>query len=404
MRLPIVILLILLAVNSLVDLYIWRGLRRRAASPLFSRIYAWSWGLLSVLWGVIFLMPSRGGSDRDLDTLMWLLVIYMSVYIPKYFFVLFDLAARLPELWHRQRIKPISMIGFILAVAVFAAIWWGTLVNRYRTCVVDETVFIPDLPAAFEGYRIVQFSDFHVGTYGRDTTFVSKVVSEINDLHPDMIVFTGDIVSRRTSELLPFTGTLSHLQAPDGVYSILGNHDYGDYYNWKTPEAKECNMTQMYELQNRMGWRLLNNDHAVISRDNDSIVLIGVENIGDPPFPVYGDLAKAYPTVGDDLVKILLTHNPAHWDAEIADRPDINIALSLSGHTHAMQMSMLGKSPAVMRYRRWGGHYLDKDGSHQLYVNIGVGTVGIPMRIGATPEITLLTLRRGHPSVSSDEN
>ncbi len=398
MRLPHSILLILLAVNFLVDWYNLRCMVSRKINMTLRKIYKWRSIALNVLWCVIFLFPAKGGSDSDLDTLMWLLVVYLSFYIPMYIYTLFDLLARVPELVHRSRFKPLSMIGFILAIVAFAAIWWGTLINRYRTQVVEETVNIPGLPEAFDGYRIVQFSDFHVGTYGRDTTFVDKIVKEINGLNPDMIVFTGDIVSRRTSELLPFTGTLSKLSAPDGVYSILGNHDYGDYYNWKTPEAKERNMMQMYDLQKRMGWKMLNNEYAEIHHNGDSIVLIGVENIGDPPFPVYGDLSKAYPTLDDNRIKILLSHNPAHWDSDISGADNVNVALTLSGHTHAMQMSMLGKSPASMRYKTWGGHYMDHDRKHQLYVNIGVGTVGIPMRIGATPEITVLTLRPGEPS------
>lgn len=402
MRLPYIILLIMLAVNLSVDCYIWTILRKRFRSRRPSQVQAWTAGLLTALWVVIFAMPVKGGGDETLDNLMWLLLTYVSFYVPKIIFTIFDLLASIPRLWKAKRIKPLTMIGLILAVLAFAAIWWGTLINRYRTQIVEEQIYIPDLPAAFDGYRIVQFSDFHVGTYGRDTTFVKKVVDEINGLHPDMIVFTGDIVSRRTSELLPFVETLSGLHAPDSVYSILGNHDYGDYYNWITPDAKRTNMLKMYELQKRMGWKLLNNEHVTIDRGRDSLVLIGVENIGDPPFPVYGDLHKAYPDTGDDKVKILLTHNPAHWDSAIADHTENHIALTLSGHTHAMQMSVLGKSPAKMRYKTWGGHYTDKSGDHQLYVNIGVGTVGIPMRIGATPEITLLTLRKGNPQNEQD--
>lgn len=398
MRLPHLLLIVVLVINLLADGYIYLALRHRCKAKWPAKAQLAASGALLALWIVIFAMPSRGGDDSLLDTLMWLLFCYISFYIPKYIYIIFDLLASIPRLWHRCRIKPLSMIGFILALVAFVTIWWGALLNRYRTQLIEEDIYIPDLPEAFDGYRIAQFSDFHVGTYGRDTTFVSKVVNEINALHPDLTVFTGDIVSRRTSELLPFTSTLRKLFAPDGVYSILGNHDYGDYYNWRSDDAKQKNMEQMYQLQADMGWKMLNNDHAVIRRGNDSIVLIGVENVGDPPFHTYGDLSKAYPDIDDRSVKILLSHNPAHWDRDIADNPDSNIALTLSGHTHAMQISMFGVSPARMRYKTWGGLYHDKLGTHQLYVNIGVGTVGIPMRIGATPEITILTLRKGSPA------
>lgn len=181
-----------------------------------------------------------------------------------------------------------------------------------------------------------------------------------------------------------------------GVYSILGNHDYGDYYNWTSPEAKKENMQLLKDLQAGMGWNMLNNASRTFYNDGDSIVLIGVENIGDPPFPVYGDLEKAYPfDLADPAFKILLSHNPAHWTEDIREAPDKIIPLTLSGHTHAMQMSLGRISPAAFRYSTWGGMYGDTGNAHRLYVNIGDGEVAIPARIGATPEITLFTLTKG---------
>ncbi len=270
----------------------------------------------------------------------------------------------------------------------------GALVNRTRCQVKEITLCFDRLPVAFDGYRMVQFSDFHVGTYGSDTTFVSEVVKTINGLNPDVIFFTGDIVNRRTDELPPFTATLSRLSAPDGVISILGNHDYGDYSEWPSAQAKADNLTRMHALQADMGWSLLLNSSEILKRGGDSIAVVGVENWGDPPFSVYGDLGKAYPALGDSVFKILLTHNPAHWVEEVASCDSVEIPLSLSGHTHAMQIEVGGWSPAKYRYPTWGGLYSDSDGSHMLYVNIGVGAVALPMRIGATPEITLITLRR----------
>ena len=152
-------------------------------------------------------------------------------------------------------------------------------------------------------------------------------------------------------------------------------------------------MILMDSLQKSMGWRLLRNEHVILRQGTDSIALIGVENVGDPPFTVYGSLNDSYPSLGDSVTKVLLTHNPAHWTSDIADNDSINIALSLSGHTHAMQIELFGLSPAVWRYPTWGGLYADTDSRHKLYVNIGIGTVGLPMRVGATPEITVITLR-----------
>ncbi|HBI59378.1 MAG: metallophosphoesterase [Duncaniella sp.] len=393
MRLPLLILGIFTILSIGVDWYILSRLKK-LPSRLPSRIHIIVSVLMYLLVIVGVALPRRSGGNGTLLCVMWILYAFCTVYVPKIIFVLIDLLASIPCILHRRRIKWLSAIGVVAAVVTFVSMWWGALVNRYDVDIREVTVEIPGLPKAFDGYRIVQFSDFHVGTYGNDTAYVAKVVDCINGLDKDLVVFTGDIVNARTSELLPHASTLSRLKAPDGVLSILGNHDYGDYSVWPQLSAKEENIRQMHDLQReKMNWRLLLNETAMIHRGNDSIAIIGVENIGDPPFHIYGSLSKAYPVTGDSVVKILLTHNPAHWVDSIADSSDHNIALSLSGHTHAMQMEVAGWSPAAFRYPTWGGLYSDKDGSHKLYVNIGMGTVGIPARIGATPEITIITLK-----------
>jgi hypothetical protein len=240
---------------------------------------------------------------------------------------------------------------------------------------------------------VVHISDLHLGTYGNDTTYISTIVNKVNSLKADVILFTGDIVNRNSNELKPFVSTLSRLKAKDGVYSILGNHDYGDYEDWKSEAEKAANFQALKDMQAEMGWTMLNNQSTAITRGNDSITIIGVENIGDPPFHIYGDMSKAYSDISDKQYKILLTHNPAHWTSDIENQKESNIALTLSGHTHAMQMEFFGISPARFRYRTWGGLYNDNY-NHPLYVNIGIGTVGFPARIGATPEITLITLKQ----------
>lgn len=397
MRLPIIPVLILMLLNMGIDWFIYRAFRQ-GKHPLLARIHAAFSVLLQLALVVAVCLPRRSGSDTVLLTVMWMLYGYFSVYIPKIIAALFLLLGRIPRLWHGRDWRVVPVIGWIVAFAMFVVMWWGALVNRLDWQVVEEELWFDNLPAEFDGYRIVQLSDLHVGTYGCDTTYLSKVVDEVNGLHPDVIYFTGDIVNRRSGELVPMTGTLSRLKAPGGVYAILGNHDYGDYSEWESREAKQDNMRLMFDLQDSMGWRLLLNESEIVKRGNDSIALIGVENVGDPPFTVYGDLNKAYPTVGDNLFKILLTHNPAHWVEDIADNDSVNVDLALSGHTHAMQMEvdMFGRrfSPSAWRYPTWGGLYNDKSGRHKLYVNIGMGTVAIPARIGAKPEITVLTLRK----------
>lgn len=389
------LLLTLLVFNGLVDWYIYRQLQRRSFNrKVLSRIQKWTALAFAALLLAAMIVPARSGSSDELVVKMWLLFAYFSIYIPKFIAGVFDIIGGLPRLWHKGRIPGMAWTGVVLAVVVFVCFWWGALVTRYDIDKKDVEVSVKGLPDAFDGYRVAQFSDLHVGTFGTDTAFVSKLVDEINALRPDAIVFTGDIVNRQSDEIHPFVKTLSRLEAPGGVYAILGNHDYGDYREWDSPEAKAANMEELYDAYRRAGIRLLLNETEWLRRGNDSIALIGVENIGDAPFPVYGSLSKAYPALDDSVAKILLTHNPAHWVDSIRDNDNLNVALSLAGHTHAMQVEVFGVSPASMRYETWGGMYADPAGKRKLYVNIGAGEVGVPMRIGATPEITLLTLRR----------
>lgn len=394
MRVPLLMLLSLLVFNSAADWYIWFQIRRRCLRPrLWQSVHLWSVAVCLLVLSAGIILPARKGADGMLTLKMWLLFSYLSVYTPKIIAVVCDLLASVPRLFGKKRIKALTVTGIVLAVVTFLAFWWGACINRFQTDRTEQEIEIAGLPASFDGYRIVQFSDLHVGTYRNDTSFVSRFVDEVNASRPDIIVFTGDIVNRQTSEIEPFIKTLSRLHAPDGVYAILGNHDYGDYINWDTPEDKRRNMEALYSAYDSMGIRLLRNETAWLHRGADSIPLIGVENIGDHPFPVYGSLSKAYNDLSDNAPKILLTHNPAHWTDSIAGNSSVNIPLTLSGHTHAMQISVAGISPAALRYKTWGGLYDDNSG-HRLYVNIGAGTVGMPMRIGATPEITVLTLRR----------
>ncbi len=394
MRLPIIPMIILLLLNIAVDYYIYTAIKRNTKLQWLSTIQLFSAPIFLLYVIVIIMLPLRTGSNSMLLLIMWLLFFYFSIYIPKYLFLFFDVIASLPKLWHRHRCSILSVIGTVIAIIVFFAMWWGALINRYAIDIRNVTVEIPGLPETFEGYRIAQFSDLHLGTYGNDTTYVAKIVDCINAQDVDAILFTGDIVNRKTNELFPFMKTLSRLKAKDGVFSILGNHDYGDYMDWDSDADKAVNMTSLCSSQEKMGWQLLRNETAILHKGNDSIALIGVEHIGEPPFNSYGSLEEAYPTIDDKVTKILLTHNPVHWVNDIRGNATKNIALTLSGHTHAMQIAIGRFSPAAWRYETWSGLYSDKSHKQQLYVNIGIGTVGIPMRIGATPEITIITLEK----------
>ncbi|MDE5849630.1 MAG: metallophosphoesterase, partial [Muribaculaceae bacterium] len=416
MRLPLAAIIMLFVLSILTDFYIWTDIRQGKSKNrwAWSNVYAISSFLLWIFLVVIVAMPRRS-LDGGVYAVMWMLTVYLSIYIPKIIYCIFSLLGRVPRLFRAQRRKWMNYVGIVASLGGFALLCHGILYTRTHPQVTDITVFSDRLPESFDDYRIVQISDLHLGTWGSNTKFLSQMVNTINALKPDLIVFTGDIVNQKSDELNPFKETLSKLKATDGVYSILGNHDYGDYVDWPSAEAKKANLDNLKKIQKDAGWKMLNNAHAYIFRKKgaltDSIALIGVENWGEPPFAQYGDLQKAYPAdsthnLRDNNFKILLTHNPEHWVREVRKRS--NIDLSLSGHTHAMQASfdIFGRrfSPAAFRYSTWGGFYtengigeiedfvnpdlseglemnLDKS---SLYVNIGAGEVAMPFRVGAS--------------------
>ena len=358
---------------------------------------------------VVAISLPRRDADAGISAVMWLLFTYLTIYAGKFIYFICSILGRLLRISFRVKSKvyPSRVIGVVAGLGFMALMWIGAGYTRHHIMVTRQDFYSKRLPESFDGYRVVQLSDLHVGTWGNDTTFLKDVVDSVNNLKPDLIVFTGDIVNRESNELTPFISVLSQLKAKDGVYSILGNHDYGDYVDWKNLGDKERNMVKLKDYQRKMGWRLLNNESVFLHNGPDSILLVGVENWGEPPFPQYGDLNKALPKEdnglhhqNDDNYKLLLSHNPEHWNQEVSKHT--NIDLTLSGHTHAMQaMIKIGDwkwSPAKYRYEQWGGKYSrDNENGEEtdLYVNIGSGAVGMPARLlSAYPEITLITLKR----------
>lgn len=407
MRIPVIMMICLLVGSGLIDLYIANDIRQSSGRRSWWKAY-WISAFVCWIFVIVTLCLPRRSEENDILSIMWMLYSYLSIYTAKLVYIIFSLVGRLFSLiFHKRKGNryPMRWIGLSMSLFTFIAMWWGVGVTRHEIEVKRVEIDSPRLPSSFKGYKIAQISDIHVGTWGRDTSFIKQLVDSVNSLHPDLIVFTGDIVNRRTEELFPFVTELSRLSAPDGVISILGNHDYGDYVDWKNPAERIANNDLLAQVQRSMGWDLLNNRRVVVSNGNDSIVIVGVENVGDPPFPTYGDLEKALPSSpdsafnqNDERFKLLLTHNPAHWEDYVSHKT--NIDLTLSGHTHAMQMVFkLGHhewSPAVFRYKLWGGLYdrLNEKGEKtSLYVNIGAGEVGLPSRLfAAYPEITLFTL------------
>lgn len=409
MRIPAVTIVFLFIFSILIDLYIsvdvWQTWKKKKSQVIF-----WISSVLCYAVLIVALSLPRRDVNESISAVMWLLYTYLTIYAAKFIYILCSLLGRAFRLALRIRsgIYPMRMAGVVFGVLLMAIMWIGVGYTRHHIVVTEEDIYSEKLPASFDGYRIVQLSDLHVGTWGNDSTFLNNLVDTVNRLKPDLIVFTGDLVNRQSNELTPFTSVFSRLHAEDGVYSILGNHDYGDYVDWDTPAAKERNLLQLKEQQRKMGWRMLNNENVFIHNDNDSILLIGVENWGEPPFPQYGDLNVALPASSrngphqnDSTFKILLSHNPEHWNQEVSKHT--NIDLTLSGHTHAWQsMIEVGNwkwSPAKYRYEQWGGVYNRKNDNGEittLNVNIGAGAVGMPARLlSAYPEVTLITLKKG---------
>ena len=261
---------------------------------------------------------------------------------------------------------------------------WRHVIVRRATCVS------PLLPASFNGYRVLQLSDIHIGTYLRNRRFIDKLVALVNDQHADLVVFTGDLVNVSAEEVIPFQQVVKQVSATDGVLSIMGNHDYCEYGEDKSERNVAKNQTVLHYLEEKIGWHLLMNEHVLIHRGDDAIAIIGVENISRPPFQDYGDLKKAMEGLPQGMFKILLSHDPSHWRRGVLHQTDI--ALTLSGHTHAGQLRVGRLSPSKVAYQEWGGKYTE-DGS-MLYVSTGIGGT-VPFRLGAWPEINIITLQRG---------
>lgn len=323
-------------------------------------------------------------------------------YVPKIFFNSFqlieDLLSGLNYLIdkfmfnnHFQRFTFLSKIGFYLSIFIFAFILQGILFGKYNFKTTNTNIKYANLPASFEGFKIVHLSDTHIGSM-KNKKKVEKAFDDINKLKPDVILFTGDLVNNLAIEMDGWEDIFAKLKAKHGKYSVLGNHDYGDYIEWPSENAKVENIHNVMKKHEMAGFKLLLNKSIPIVEDNDTIYISGVENWGLPPFHQYGDLKQAISSIPENAFTILLSHDPSHWDAEIL--PKSNIELTLSGHTHGMQaginLPFFKWSPVKYKYPRWSGLY--QEGVQYLYVNRGFGFIGFPGRVGMPPEITVIHL------------
>ena len=374
------ITLLLLFTLLLPDLYIYFVYIVRRTKNTLLRLSYWIPTLLLVILYVYFMyLTGDNAMSHHALGIGRLAIALMLFATPKTLFMLCSLIGILVHaLLKRCPTRPFTLVGVGLALGI----------TRFEVKEVEYSS--PRLPDGFDGYRIVQLSDIHIGSWQGRQKSIQKLVDMANGQEADLIVFTGDLVNQQSHELDGFAPILSRLHAPDGVYSILGNHDYGTYYHWKSPEEESANLDYLLHQQAAMGWTMLNNDHAIVWHKGDSIALVGVENDGEPPFSQFADLPKALRGT-DGMFKILLSHNPTHWRREVLPQSDID--LMLAGHTHAMQAIFFGHSLAELMYPEWRGMYTE--GGRSLYVNIGIGYVGLPFRFGAWPEITVITLKKG---------
>ena len=400
------ILFTLLAIFIIgMDLYALRGIQYlfspgRSAKLLFNYFY---WGVSLLMFLMLIITGSRFQGLRDPSQffgIMLIMGIFLMLYVPKMLFnatqLLSDLLLLLSGLFRQDGAnlkKWILIPGAALALLTFISFGMGMARGRTNVKVFRESVKIKSLPDTFVGLRIVQLSDIHLAGFYRHPGYIRKVVKLVNKLEPDLVCFTGDMVHNFSEEVDPFIDILNDLKAPLGKYAVLGNHDYGTYYRWDSKEEEAANLERVKAQIRACGFDLLLNEHRAISLKGDSLAIIGVENWGKPPFPQLGELHKAMSGINQDQIKILLSHDPSHWDLQVDEKEDID--LTLSGHTHGMQFGIeIGKfrwSPSKWTYRHWAGLY-GKNGQ-QLYVNRGLGYTGFPGRVGIRPEITLLILQ-----------
>lgn len=336
--------------------------------------------LLAILWWVpsLLLVLAEVGLQMGFFHKLSVRILFTTILFsafPKVVFILFD--AFLP--WFFALIPALGVMGW------FA---FGFIEGWKRLELKHITFTSPDLPPYFDGYRLVQITDFHLGSFPPGNDFVQKVVDATNNEEPDMILFTGDLVNNQASEVEPYLDTLGQLHASDGIYSIWGNHDYCEYGNNHSIGALKRNRRMLYGYQESLGWHQLMNEHHVVSHGMASIAVIGVENPGQPPFTNRSNLKKAMKGLNPDMFKILLSHDPHHWRREVVGK---KIQLTLAGHTHAGQLKIGKWTPARMAFKEWGGAY--RIGEQMLYVSSGIGG-SFPFRLGAWPELTVITLKR----------
>lgn len=409
--------IILTAVVVLIDFYAYQGLKV-AVSPLpvwgqkLAKYIFWGLTGITILTVILFEPMAQNPTTRKILAIV--ATIGLANVVGKILFALWLLVDDIIRLskYAMQKLNPepadgaedgegisrkefLTQAGAISALIPLSAMTWGVVSGAHDYRVLNRTLVLPNLPQAFDGMKITQISDIHTGSFWNRRA-VERGIELVNAQKSEMIFFTGDLVNNVASELNGWTDVFAKLRADMGVYSVLGNHDYGDYTEWSSPEAKRKNLQDLMDAQRQMGWDLLMNENRKITIGNESISVLGIENWGGRGrFPKYGDMKKAVVGTEGSPVKLLLSHDPSHWRAQVLEEyKDIDVMFS--GHTHGFQFGIevgdVKWSPVKYFYPEWADLY--QENGQQLYVNRGFGYIGYPGRFGILPEITVFTLKR----------
>jgi predicted MPP superfamily phosphohydrolase len=406
---------ILIAILVLIDLYVYQAavaITRDWSGQWKNVIRYGYWGLAMLSWtAVLWFAFGNPFPNTRFPVRTFITVAVVAIYLSKIFSVVFVLiddlqrGVRVVVRWFSPgpggnagtpipRSEFLAKTAAVAATVPFGLMTYGILSGAHDYRVRKVTLTLPNLPKFFDGIRIGQISDIHSGSFFNKKA-VNGGVEMFLGQKPDIIFFTGDLVNNQSSEIREYFDVFNKLKAPLGVFSITGNHDYGDYRDWNTVEEKKKNFRDLIEAHRLMGYDLLLNEHRFIELQGEKIAIIGVENWGTGRFSKYGKLDEAYAGTEEAPVKFLLSHDPTHWDAQVRPlHPDIDVMFA--GHTHGFQFGVeIGKikwSPVQYVYKQWGGLYQEQD--QRLYVNRGFGFIGYPGRIGMPPELTIFELKR----------
>ncbi|SEM25420.1 hypothetical protein SAMN05421856_1029 [Chryseobacterium taichungense] len=395
--------LIIAAIFLFLEIYIYQAIRT-LTDNFWVRIGYWTISL-AVYGFFAYEVMHFSRADRSMMRAQIMISLFLIFILPKIFVVLFLLIDDIIRIFgylislvgssenhFPERRKFLSLVGLGLGGVLSALFIDGITFGKYRHKVRKVRINFASLPKSFKGYKIVQISDVHSGSFS-DPSKLEHAINLINEQNPDLVLFTGDMVNNVAEEFKPFIPLFSKIKAKDGKFAVLGNHDYGDYINWTSPDEKRQNLNTLIDYERQAGFDMLRNENRIIEKNGDKLYILGVENWGLKPFPQFGRIDDALKGVPESATKILMSHDPTHFDYVVKKHPG-NIQLTLSGHTHGMQFGLDLKnvkwSPVQYKYPKWADLY-ESEGK-MLYVNRGFGVLAYPGRVGVLPEITLFEL------------